>query len=98
MQLGPVLKQLREKRGLTQMEVVKKAKVSQTYISQLENGTKEPSLPMLRKLGKLYKLPAPIIQVMAMEESDVPKSNAKLYGQLKPIIDSMIDHVLTTSK
>jgi transcriptional regulator with XRE-family HTH domain len=94
MQLGPVLKQLRQRRGLTQMEVVKKAKVSQTYISQLESGAKEPSLTMLRKLGKIYKVPPQLIQTMAMDESDVPKANLKLFGQLKPVIDDIINQLI----
>jgi transcriptional regulator with XRE-family HTH domain len=89
------LRQIREKRDLVQMDVAKKLKISQTYLSQLENDKKEPSLPMLRKLCKLYKLPPAIVQVMAMEESDVPKGNQKLYVQLKPVLDNMIDQYLT---
>jgi transcriptional regulator with XRE-family HTH domain len=94
MDLGTILRTLREKRNLTQMDVMRKLKVSQTYISQLENGKREPSLPMLRRFGKLYKLPPQIIQVMAMEESDVPKQNKALYVQLKPVIDDMIEQLI----
>ena len=39
--------------GLTQMDLAKKAKVSQAYIASLETGTRtNPSLTILKRLAK----------------------------------------------
>jgi transcriptional regulator with XRE-family HTH domain len=95
MNIGEALKTIREKRSLTQVEVAKKLKVTQAHVSRIENGKSQPGKAILSKMCKLYKVPPSIPMIMAMEEVDVPKSNAKLYVQLKPAIDSMIDQFLT---
>ena len=40
------LKEAREKAGLTQLEVAKKLKISDSFLSQLENGKRRLSLQM----------------------------------------------------
>ena len=47
-----MLAQFRQERGLTQIELAKRTKVTQGYIAQLEAGDKTPSLATLRKLAK----------------------------------------------
>jgi len=47
------LRTLREKRGLTQVQLGEKAQLSQEYIARLETGTKaNPSLDVLLRLAK----------------------------------------------
>lgn len=56
--LGQMLKRLREKKGLTQEELAKKAKLTKPYISQLENGIRtNPSLPARQRLAKALGVP-----------------------------------------
>ena len=50
--LGVMVKQLRQKRGLTQEALAKKAKAHRVYIAQIEARTKTPSLGMLERLAK----------------------------------------------
>ncbi len=51
--LGKVLKTCREKKGMTQVQLAKKAKVTQAYVAQLEAGVKKnPSLATLQRLAK----------------------------------------------
>ena len=53
MKLGKRLKQLRKRKGLTQVALAKRLTVTQGYIAQLEGGyNKAPSLAMLRRLAK----------------------------------------------
>jgi len=54
--LAQMLKDLRKKRGLTQIELAKRAKITQPYIVDLERGDKlNPSLDVLRRLAKALK-------------------------------------------
>lgn len=54
---GTMLKQLRKKKGLTQVELAKKARVTQAYIAKLETGDKtNPSLAILRRLAKALRV------------------------------------------
>ncbi len=51
--LGRMLKTLREAKGLTQVELAKKARIGQGYLAQLEGGVKKnPSLATLKRIAK----------------------------------------------
>lgn len=51
------MKRLRARSGLTQRELAKKTKVSQSYIGQLETGEQtNPTLDVLRRLAKALKV------------------------------------------
>ena len=52
-----MIRKMREKRGLTQEQLSKLAKVSQPYLSLLEKGDrKNPSLKMAKRLAKALKV------------------------------------------
>ncbi len=56
--LGKVLKACREKKGMTQVQLAKKAKVTQAYVAMLETGVKNnPSLATLRRIAKALGVP-----------------------------------------
>lgn len=54
LEFGSYLKHLRKKRGLTLQQLAKEAKVSHSYLSQIENGKKDnfPSSEVLINLAK----------------------------------------------
>jgi transcriptional regulator with XRE-family HTH domain len=53
-----MMKTLREKKGLTQEQLAKKAGVTEAYVSMLENRKrKAPSLPALQRLAKALGVP-----------------------------------------
>lgn len=53
-----MLKTLREGKGLSQVDLAKKASVGRTYIVKLESGDKKnPSLDTLKKLAKALGVP-----------------------------------------
>lgn len=55
-ELGKHLKDLRESRGLTTREVYKKSKVSNSYLSLVENGQRRASAIVLKKLASAYNV------------------------------------------
>ena len=56
--LKTVIKRLRIERGLTQVELAKKAKVARTYVAKIEGGDRvNPSLPVLKRLAKALGVP-----------------------------------------
>ena len=57
MQLGRTLQELREKRGITQVELARAVGVTQTYITKLENGAKvNPSLSVMTNLARALRV------------------------------------------
>lgn len=55
---GQVLREAREKVGLTQEQLAFEARLHRTYISLLERDLKSPTLDVLLRLGKALKVPA----------------------------------------
>ena len=56
--IGKVLKRHREQKGLSQLELAKRAKVGQGYISEMEAGTKKnPGLEVLKRIAKALGVP-----------------------------------------
>jgi len=51
------LRELRDSRDLTQARLAELSGVSQTYISELELGKKQPTVLILRKLAKALGVP-----------------------------------------
>ena len=55
--LGKVLKACRKKKGMTQVQLAKRAKMTQAYVAMLEAGAKKnPSLATLRRIAKALKV------------------------------------------
>ncbi len=55
--IGKMLKALREKRGLTQIELARKAKIDQSYLARRERGDRSnPSLEKIQRLAKALKV------------------------------------------
>ncbi len=53
MRLGDALRRLREAKGLTQVELAKRANITDEYLSMLESGVRRnPSLAVLRRLAR----------------------------------------------
>jgi transcriptional regulator with XRE-family HTH domain len=56
--LGTVIRTLREAKGLSQVELAKKARLARPYLVRLESGErKNPSLIILKRLAKALGVP-----------------------------------------
>jgi transcriptional regulator with XRE-family HTH domain len=57
--IGARVKRWREARGLSQLALAKRAKVAQSYISELEAGTKgrRPGVVVLQRLARALDVP-----------------------------------------
>ena len=56
-EIGPRLRRLRERRGLTLTAVAAKTAISKSTLSRLESGQRRPSLELLLPLAEAYHLP-----------------------------------------
>jgi len=53
MKLGPKIKNLRKKKGLTQFDLSEKSGLSLRTIQRIENNENKPSIYSLRKIGEV---------------------------------------------
>jgi transcriptional regulator with XRE-family HTH domain len=94
MEIGATLRQIRRDKNLSQVTVCKRMKISQTYLSQIEKGAKEPSGEMMRKICRFYKVPAQVVVWRSLTEKDISPKKISAFRQLKPAVDNLIDEVL----
>ncbi len=59
--LGPRLKEIRLKTGLSLREVARQLQVSPSFVSQIENGKSQPSVATLYSLARLLAVPVDIL-------------------------------------
>lgn len=56
-EVGPRLRRLRERRGVTLTELAAETGISKSTLSRLETGQRKPSLELLLPLAQMYHLP-----------------------------------------
>lgn len=50
--LGENVRRIREEKGMTQIELCRKLEVDRAYMSNIENGKKNPALATIEKIAK----------------------------------------------
>ena len=70
--IGEVLKRLRTIYGYKAIDVSEKLGISASYLSEIENGKKQPSLELLKKYAELFeiKLSSLILLSESYEEAE----------------------------
>jgi transcriptional regulator with XRE-family HTH domain len=86
MNIGTAIKQIRNHFGISQVELSERTGISQTSISQIESGVKNPSKRTIKTICKEFEIPEAILYVMGMEDLDVPESKKNVYKELYPAI------------
>jgi transcriptional regulator with XRE-family HTH domain len=67
--VGKTIRILREASGMSLTHLAEKAKVSKPFLSLVESGKRQPSLDVIRRIGKALKTPSEAIVLMGMGES-----------------------------
>jgi transcriptional regulator with XRE-family HTH domain len=99
MDLGVTIKNIRQQKGIRQNELAKKCKITQTYLSQVENNVKEPNISTLRNISEKLGLPLPILFFLALDTDDVKPEKRNAYNHLAPSIKAMVtEFFINTSK
>lgn len=107
--LGEHIKTLRTERSLQQKEVAVEVGIDQSNYSKIENGKREPSVTVLKKLADLFEVS---VDYIIEPNDDLPKEviiedktlneKLRLISQLddddKNMVFRMIDKMLTTKK
>ena len=98
MTIGQKLKELRKQKSLKQGLVAKEMGISQTYLSLLEKGTRNPSTVLLERFAAFYKMPLPVLYWLTMTEDSVALDKKDFFKALKPTMDAVIKDLFTGDK
>ncbi len=95
MNLGNTIKNIRKKKGQTQKEFASLCGISQTYLSKIENNSKEPNLSTLKIISEKLEIPLPILFFLSMTETDIPENKREAFKIINPSIKSLVDEFFT---
>ncbi len=71
--LGPLLRQLRRERSMTQQELARRSGVGQTYVSELERGVRtNPSREVVQSLADALSVPIALLAQAAWQGTEAP--------------------------
>lgn len=90
MNIGEALLSVRKSKGYRQNKVCAKVGITQTYLSQIETGAKTPSIEVIEKICKYYKIPFAVMMWLALSENEVEKNKKEAFRLLKPSIDALV--------
>lgn len=96
MNIGIAIRSIRRQLGITQYELAEKCSISQTSLSQIENGIKRPSTRTIKKVCEVLEVPESVIYILGMQETDVPDSRKSVYDMLFPSIKSMALQIVSS--
>ena len=67
---GAIIKKYREKHDITQRELSNSLRVTSTYLSAVENGRKDPSFSLVKKICKILGIPEEVLFWESVEIKD----------------------------
>lgn len=93
MNIGTAIKNLRQQKGLKQIDFAVKCGLSQSYLSSIEKGRKEPTLSILKQIANALSIPMPVLVFLSLNRDDVAESKQDAYDMLEPSIKGLISDV-----
>ncbi|MCE6032002.1 MULTISPECIES: helix-turn-helix domain-containing protein [Lactobacillaceae] len=92
--IGAILKQLRTIYGDTAKDFSQRLLISPSYLSEIENGKKQPSLEILEKYAHILDMKPSTVLLLAEKEDDLKKEGKTT----KVIRKLMLKWISTMSK
>jgi len=90
MNIGLTIREIRTRKGLKQGEVARMCNVTQTHLSLIEKGKKNPSSELISKLGDALDIPAPILSFLSFDIDDVKPEKKDAFRKIVPIVKAML--------
>lgn len=93
MNIGNAIKSLRQQKGYKQTDFAVECGLSQSYLSSIEKGRKEPTLTILKQIANTLSIPMPVLVFFSLDKEDVVESKQDAFKILEPSIKGLITDV-----
>jgi transcriptional regulator with XRE-family HTH domain len=98
MNVGRAIKEVRNTKGLGQIQVAGNAGISQTAYSQIETGASEPTKRTLAAICVALDTSVSLIAVLAIDENDVSPAKKEAYKTIFPAVKELMMELLKGDK
>jgi len=93
MNIGNAIKDLRQQKGFKQTDFAVECSLSQSYLSSIEKGRKEPTLSILKQIATALSIPMPVLVFFSLDQEDIAESKQEAFKMLEPSIKGLISDV-----
>ena len=93
MEIGNAIRKIRRDKDLKQMELAESVGITQSYLSGIEKGNKNPSSIVLDRIANYFKIPLAVIYWNSLEEKDIDPLKVDAFRVLKPSVDGLINEM-----
>lgn len=93
MNIGETIKLLRKEKNIKQLDLAASCGISQTYLSQIEKGTKVPALDILEKISAALGLPFAVLSFLSLDSNALPENKREVYDKFQPVISGLIKEI-----
>ena len=90
--LNQALRLIRTYHDLSQTELCKKLGISNSYLSEIESGKKQPTIDLLTKYSEYFEIPLSSILFFS-ESIDAPKPTTKLRTSIAKKVINILEWV-----
>lgn len=80
-----------------QREYAKSIGITQSYLSLIEAGVKEPSTTLLKTIADKHNTPMAVFLWFSTEEQDVDPKKIEFFRMLKPSVDALLKEFIVES-
>ena len=94
MKIGLAIKSIREQLSVKQYVLAERCQLSQTSLSQIENGAKRPSQKTIAKICAVLDIPELVLYVIAMKDTEIPESKKGCFDLLYPSIMALTSQLV----
>ncbi|MFH1608636.1 MAG: helix-turn-helix transcriptional regulator [Patescibacteria group bacterium] len=93
MKIGKKIKEIRKIKKMDQSTLATNCGISRTYLSQIENGKRNPNISILEKICNGLGVPFQVICFLSIDIGDVPKEKQLAYKKLNFPMTALIKAV-----
>lgn len=90
MNISRAVRSCRLARRLSQQELAARAAISPSYLSLIESGKKEPSLPLLRDLAMGLSLPVDMLILTAVDFENIKRNVSEMSDLFSQMLTALV--------
>lgn len=93
MKIGATIKKLRKEKKITQIDFAERCGISQTYLSQLENDERNPTVDVLERISNVLEIPYPVLSFLSITIDSVPEEKKEVYKRMEKVMFGLVEDV-----
>ena len=94
--IGTGIRWVRKIKKINQKTLAKKIKTTASYLSEVETGSRTPTLEFVGRISKALDVPVSVIAFYGLERKDVAKNKREIFDSIAPAVEDLISQLFET--